>query len=388
MIRLLHTADWQIGKTFGQFSAEDAPVLADARLQTVATLAELASRHQVDAVLAAGDIFDSQGVSDRTIQRLFHAMSGYAGPWVLLPGNHDAALAESVWTRARRLDAIPGNVHLCLTPRPLILDAARIAILPAPLTQRITHDDLTQWFDAAPTPDGMARIGLAHGSVQGLLAEGIDASNPIAPDRAQRARLDYLALGDWHGTRQVDARTWYSGTPETDRFRANDSGQALLVALPGHGAPPEVQILPTGRYRWRTLTWSLHSSAAVDDAIGSLAELTPQDVVQLRVDGQLNLEAHDALQAALNRAQGQVRSLVVDTDGLRLEPDEDDLRRLQAQGYLGDVIDTLRRQQQQPELADVARDALVILSGILDSRNAPAEPGGDDAPATQVQPCN
>lgn len=388
MIRLLHTADWQIGKTFGQFSAEDAPVLADARLQTVATLAELASRHQVDAVLAAGDIFDSQGVSDRTIQRLFHAMSGYAGPWVLLPGNHDAALAESVWTRARRLDAIPGNVHLCLTPRPLILDAARIAILPAPLTQRITHDDLTQWFDAAPTPDGMARIGLAHGSVQGLLAEGIDASNPIAPDRAQRARLDYLALGDWHGTRQVDARTWYSGTPETDRFRANDSGQALLVTLPGHGAPPEVQTLPTGRYRWRTLTWSLHSSAAVDDAIGSLAELTPQDVVQLRVDGQLNLEAHDALQAALNRAQGQVRSLVVDTDGLRLEPDEDDLRRLQAQGYLGDVIDTLRQQQQQPELADVARDALVILSGILDSRNAPAETGGGDAPATQVQPCN
>ena len=32
------------------------------------------------------------------------AMVGYAGPWVLIPGNHDAALAESVWTRAQRLD--------------------------------------------------------------------------------------------------------------------------------------------------------------------------------------------------------------------------------------------------------------------------------------------
>ena len=32
-----------------------------------------------------------------------------------------------------------------------------------------------EWFGAAETPEGFRRIGLAHGSVQGILAEGIDS---------------------------------------------------------------------------------------------------------------------------------------------------------------------------------------------------------------------
>jgi len=373
MIKLLHTADWQIGKPFGQFAEkDDAAVLAEARFLAVQTLATLAAQHAVDMVLVAGDVFDAQGVADRTILRLFHAMAGYAGPWVLLPGNHDAALAESVWTRARRLSAVPDNVHVCVSPEPLMFDTLRAVVLPAPLTQRITHDDLTQWFDAAPSPDGFARIGLAHGSVQGLLAEGIDASNPIAADRAARARLDYLALGDWHGTRQVDAHTWYSGTPETDRFRANASGQALLVTVNDVGQPPDVQTLTTGRYRWQTLEWPLHGEASVESARVELAQLGPDAVVNLRLTGQLTLAAHARLTDALTQAQGRTRSLQVDAAGLRLEPDEDDLARLHAQGYVGEVIMTLQTQQQQPELAEVARDALVLLAGMLDRGQAQA----------------
>src|SRR5690606_27267854 len=149
--------------------------------------------------------------------------------------------AESVWTRAQRLAAIPDNVHLCLSPQPVVLESANAVVLPAPLTQRHTHDDLTQWFAGAHTPAGPLRIALAHGRVQGVLAEDIDSANPIAPDRAETARLDYLALGDWHGTRQIGPRTWYAGTPETDRWRANESGQALLVELAAPGATPVVQ---------------------------------------------------------------------------------------------------------------------------------------------------
>jgi DNA repair exonuclease SbcCD nuclease subunit len=98
-ISFLHTADWQIGRQYGQFDDDDAAVLAEARLETVARLAALARERGVDAVLVAGDVFDTQAVSDRSIRRLFDALAGYAGPWVMIPGNHDAALAESVWTR-------------------------------------------------------------------------------------------------------------------------------------------------------------------------------------------------------------------------------------------------------------------------------------------------
>src|SRR5699024_10149912 len=132
-----------------------------------------AAVQSVAAVLVAGDVFDTQTVSERTLRRLFNALTGYAGPWVLLPGNHDAALAESVWTRARRLGVVPLNVHLALTPEPTLLADAGLAVLPAPLTQRHVHDDLTAWFDQADTVPGLIRVGLAHGSVEGLLAEGI-----------------------------------------------------------------------------------------------------------------------------------------------------------------------------------------------------------------------
>jgi hypothetical protein len=36
-------------------------------------------------VLVAGDVFDAQGVADKTIHRLFHAMAGFTGPWLMIP---------------------------------------------------------------------------------------------------------------------------------------------------------------------------------------------------------------------------------------------------------------------------------------------------------------
>src|SRR5690606_3256628 len=134
----------------------------------------------------------------------------------------DAALAESVWHRAERLAAIPSNAHIILEPAVKSFPELGFAVLAAPLTQRQTHSDLTAWFDTAETPAGLLRVGLAHGSVQGILAEDIDSPNPMAADRVERARLDYLALGDWHGLKSNNDRAWYSGTPELERFKGNN----------------------------------------------------------------------------------------------------------------------------------------------------------------------
>ncbi|MFP3520345.1 DNA repair exonuclease, partial [Pseudomonas sp. SIMBA_077] len=83
-----------------------------------------------------GDVFDLQTVSDTVIRRLFAALQAFAGPWIMLPGNHDAALVESVWTRAQRLNCVPPNVRIVLEPGVVLLDACRCALLCAPLTQR------------------------------------------------------------------------------------------------------------------------------------------------------------------------------------------------------------------------------------------------------------
>jgi DNA repair exonuclease SbcCD nuclease subunit len=366
MISLLHTADWQIGRVFSQFEPDDAAALFEARFKAVERLAALAAERQVDAVLVAGDVFDLQTVSDKTIRRMFNAMQAFTGPWLLIPGNHDSALSESVWRRAQRLGAIPPNAVCCLEPKPHTVDG-KFVLLPAPLTQRHTYGDLTDWFATAPGEAGLPRIGLAHGCVQGILSEDIDSTNPIAAGRAAQAGLDYLALGDWHGTRQIDARTWYAGTPETDRFRANDSGQALCVTLGGVGAAPQVEAVRTGQFAWQQLEPRLAVPSDVDELVERLARVDGADVLQLRAHGSCDLGAHRRLGAALDAARARARALVWDGEALRLEPTEDDIQALHADGFVGEALQELRAQQDDAE-AELARDALLTLARILDAQ--------------------
>ena len=200
-ISFIHTADWQIGKLFGTIPDEARALLARQRIETIKRIADLANDNDADAVLVAGDVFETIAVADETIRRTVNALEAFRGPWVLLPGNHDAALAESPWTRMRRF-GLPENVILATVPEPIGLANGRLTILPAPLQRRHEAVDLTAWFDAGPSGDGAVRVGLAHGSIAGFLPAEAEAQNPIAHDRAERARLDYLALGDWHGTLQ------------------------------------------------------------------------------------------------------------------------------------------------------------------------------------------
>lgn len=372
MISLLHTADWQIGRVFSQFEPDDAAALFEARFKVVELLAGIAAERQVDAVLVAGDVFDLQTVSDKTVRRMFNAMQGFAGPWLLIPGNHDSALSESVWSRAQRLGAIAPNVVCCLEPKPRTV-AGKFTLLPAPLTQRHTYGDLTDWFATAQGEEGLPRIGLAHGCVQGILSEDIDSANPIAAGRAAQARLDYLALGDWHGTRQIDERTWYAGTPETDRFRANDSGQALLVTIAEAGAVPAVEPIRTGQFAWQQLEPRLAVPSDIDELVEKLERVGSGDVLQLRAQGACDLGGHNRLGAALDAARARARALVWDGEALRLEPTEEDIQALHADGFVGEALQELRAQQGDAD-AELARDALLTLARILDAQG-PARTG-------------
>jgi DNA repair exonuclease SbcCD nuclease subunit len=372
MISLLHTADWQIGRVFSQFEPDDAAALFEARFKVVELLAGIAAERQVDAVLVAGDVFDLQTVSDKTVRRMFNAMQGFAGPWLLIPGNHDSALSESVWSRAQRLGAIAPNVVCCLEPTARTV-AGKFTLLPAPLTQRHTYGDLTDWFATAQGEEGLPRIGLAHGCVQGILSEDIDSANPIAAGRAAQARLDYLALGDWHGTRQIDERTWYAGTPETDRFRANDSGQALLVTIAEAGAVPAVEPIRTGQFAWQQLEPRLAVPSDIDELVEKLERVGSGDVLQLRAQGACDLGGHNRLGAALDAARARARALVWDGEALRLEPTEEDIQALHADGFVGEALQELRAQQGDAD-AELARDALLTLARILDAQG-PARTG-------------
>ncbi|MBQ0834795.1 DNA repair exonuclease [Marinobacter sp.] len=368
MPKFLHTADWQMGRTYSRFTAEDGAALVEARYEAIERLAALAVEHQCDAILVAGDVFDAQTVSDRTIRRVFNATGGFKGPWVMLPGNHDAALAESVWSRAKRLGAVPENVYLALESGVTQLPEQGISVLSAPLTQRHTYGDLTQPLGDMETLPEYLRIGLAHGSVQGLLPEEIDSTNPIAPDRTATAKLDYLALGDWHGVKQINERTWYSGTPEPERFRNNDAGYVLIVDIEEPGATPMVTLHETARYQWHQWRESLSVPSDLDELLYRINQLPEATVLDLKLSGTLTLAGAQKLTEALSIAEAKYRSVTCDRTGLQLEPTEDDIVALHADGYLGEVVQELRDAQQTAGSGgdtEVARDALAILASLL-----------------------
>src|SRR5690606_9367589 len=127
------------------------------------------------------------------------------------------------------------------------------------------------------------------GSVHGILSDDIDSANPIAPGRAKSARLDYLALGDWHGMRSVDERSWYSGTPETDRFRNNESGHILEVEIESPSAMPKINPVRIGQYIWASKAIELILSSDVDMVLQYLDTLSENHIVELTLTGRINL---------------------------------------------------------------------------------------------------
>jgi DNA repair exonuclease SbcCD nuclease subunit len=310
----------------------------------------------------AGDVFEDNAVSDQTLRRTMNAMLGFSGLWVLLPGNHDAALTLSAWSRLRRLGVVPENVVLATDPRPAELVGGRLCVMPAPLQRRHEVRDISEYFDGVATGEGVFRVGLAHGSVQNRLPEQSEALNPISDTRSDSARLDYLALGDWHGTLEIAPRTWYAGTPETDRFKTNDPGNVLLVELSESGAPPAVESIGVGRFRWEQLAFSVtdaQSIAVLDARIDTISK-TGDTLLRLRLEGALDLGARRRLDEVLERWRAHMHYLDLDDLRLLARPSPEDIAAIGATGFIREAIDTLTCIQNDAAHPDHDHAALAL----------------------------
>jgi DNA repair exonuclease SbcCD nuclease subunit len=355
MVRFLHTSDWQLGKPFANIPGDSGADLRSQRIQTVQKVAELATERQVDAVLVAGDAFDSNEVSDRTLVRAVEALRPFAGTWIFLPGNHDAALAHSVWTRLST-QGLPANVIIADRPKPVDIAGGEAVVLPAPLRRRREVVDQTDWFDAAATAEGVCRIGLAHGSVANRLPDRGDAANEIRDDRAESAGLCYLALGDWHGALRIGPRTWYAGAPEPDRHKANASGHVQIVEIDGPRAPERVETVRVGRFSWRQLDVEcLGTADAALEALHGLGSVPGAYVVALRLTGTVTLAERHRLERELALWSARVHHLEVDDRGLVDDPSPDDLDTMDLAGFVRLAVDRLRARAADP--SDPEREA-------------------------------
>ena len=330
-MRLIHTADWQIGKVFRFVDQATMGVLQEARLEAISTIGRLAQEHAARVVLVAGDIYDAASAEDRTLAQPIARMRAFATvEWHLIPGNHDAHQPGGPWERLLRR-GLPENVRVHLEPTPVAIAGSAVQLLPAPLRRRRALGDATAWMDEAPASEGTLRIGLAHGSISAFGSDAQTQPNLIDPTRPERAGLAYLALGDWHGTKRIGSRCWYSGTPEIDDFGVVDGGHALLVELGTGGGSPAVTPLPTGRFGWRHESVQIHGEDDIDVVsarLGALHEDPACLLLDLRLEGTLSLSARARLARALDDLGAALRFLRVDDSALYLSPSADDLEAI------------------------------------------------------------
>ena len=294
-LRFLHTADLHLGKSFGGYPAADR--LRVARLAVLQSIATLARERDVPHVLVAGDLFDTPNPRADTWRQAVAVMAETPSvTWWLLPGNHDNfGQGRATWEGIAALGH--GNVKVLHEAAPVELQPGAV-LLPAPLLTRRPASDPTAWMDAAGTPADAIRVGLAHGPIQGF-GEGELPPDIIAPDRDRRARLDWLALGDWHGAMRVSERVAYAGAPERTDFRHDGRGSCLLVEIDEPGATPRVETIPLGHFDWRRLTLDLvpgdDPEAMVAEAVDG--ETRREMLVQVLARGRLPLRDATVLAA-------------------------------------------------------------------------------------------
>jgi len=355
MFRFIHTSDLHLGKRFGNFSGDLPSRLREARHQIIAKLALLARDHHANVILLAGDTFDSETPAIDVRRQAMSEMAAHQQiKWVILPGNHDSLQATQLWENLQREAA--ANIILATTPQPIWL-AADVALLPAPCTTRRPGRDLTTWMEGCVTGAGIIRIGLAHGAVHLFCEEG-NGDDIIAPDRARRANLDYLALGDWHGRIEIDPRSHYSGTPEPDRFKHETPSTALLVTITTAGAVPQVETLPTASFRWLKPEMTL---LGTDDPLPLLHDLLPnpsqrrQTLMRLRIGGYCRLSDKNRLMREIETLQPDFALLELDDTDLASLYEEGDLDVIDQTGILRQVADELLNEARNETLPQKQR---------------------------------
>lgn len=239
-MRLLHTSDWHLGRSFHGNST--LPQLRE----VLGALPQIVREHGVDAVLVAGDVFDHAAPAAELYGVLADAIRGIrdAGATVIVSsGNHDNAARlgfQSEW-------AALGGVHVVTrgdafrTPVTLTDEFGEVDVFAIPYLEPMLHTTLypdeklrshaallgrvmdeVRALAAArgnrsvvmshcfavnsSAPEAVAAAG--EGLVWDLTAGGID----VVPAEAFNG-VDYAALGHIHGRSTLTPQIRYSGAP-------------------------------------------------------------------------------------------------------------------------------------------------------------------------------
>jgi exonuclease SbcD len=298
-VRLLHTADWHVGKSLKGVSR------LDEQQQVLGEIVRIARQHEVDAVLVAGDLYDSAAPSAPAQKLVVHALMALARTGarvVAIAGNHDhaatldayrplAAAADVTLVGAPRLAEQGGVVEFTarsgerctvaalpfLSQRYAVRAAELVANSPAENANRYDEQvrQIVRALSGGFRTDAV-NVVTAHLTVLGgTFGGGERAAQSIfeysVPAAVFPADAHYVALGHLHRRQSLAAPVpvHYSGAPLAVDFGEQDNTNVVLLVEATPTTPARVTEIPVaaGR-RLRTVHGTVAELAALRGEVG------------------------------------------------------------------------------------------------------------------------
>jgi exonuclease SbcD len=299
-VKFLHTADWHVGKTLkGRDRLEEQRAV-------LGEIVRIAEEQQVDAVLMAGDLYDSvappapaQNLVVQTLLRLRRA----GAEVIAIAGNHDHAPTFDAYRPLMGVAGItlaggarpPGkggvirfrarstgeDVQLAvlpfLTPRYAVRAAELVAQTPAE-NVRAYDEQIRRLVDALTSDFGADTVNLAMSHltcVGGLFGGGERAAQSIfeysVPAGIFPISAHYVALGHLHRRQSLPAHcpVHYSGSPIAVDFGEQDNTSVVCLVEATPSTPARVTDIPvTSGRRLRTVRGTVAELEALASSFG------------------------------------------------------------------------------------------------------------------------
>lgn len=375
-LKLLHTADWHLGRRFPSFDEADRITLTRARVDVLDKVLLAAEQNGVDAILCAGDLFDEPSPEREWWAPVAAKLAATRTrrPIFLLPGNHDPLQVGSIYHPDHPFRrAIPSWVHV-VDRDDFTFELNEVAVLHArPCRSRAGQEDHALALPARAPGDDRIRIGMVHGST----FDAVDCQThfPIAKEAAAKQGFDYLAIGDTHSFRNVpdNARppVVYPGAPEATTFGEPGAGNVVAVFV---SRSRRVTFRAERVAYW---TWEERTIRSLDELRGLRTDQRlPRTVLRLVLDLRLTAPEFEEAEAILaelkgtNATHGRAGILQLVRDRMVL-----DTRGIEASfRELPEVLRaTVTRLQEleQGERPEVAREALYHLFRLVRTARAP-----------------
>jgi DNA repair protein SbcD/Mre11 len=266
-MRLIHTSDWHLGRSFhGESLLEHQAVFLDWLLET-------ALSHHADAVVVAGDIYDRAVPPTDAVVLLDKTLVAFARagiPVVLISGNHDSQIRLAFGSRLTEAAGIHVRASARDISRPVILPDRHgdvgIYGIPYLLPDAVMADLGAERSHASVLAAAWRRIR-ADAAARGIGRTVVVAHAFITGGHASESERDirvggigdapvsvltgcsYLALGHLHGPQRVEAgdgtTARYSGSPIAFSFSERRHTKSVTLAEIGADGSVETRLLPT-----------------------------------------------------------------------------------------------------------------------------------------------